>query len=228
MVMASETLGGTSLFERLREGAGSLWHDYVGHPFVRGLADGTLPAPAFRHYLVQDYLFLVHFVRAHALAGYKSTQLDDLEDAAAGMSALLAEMKLHVAYCAEWGIDPAAMAATTEAVETIGYTRYVFERGTAGDLLDLHVVLAPCIMGYAEIGMVARPGARAGNPYAAWIEAYAGEDYQGAARNAAGALERTAGRSGAAARMAALQAEFDMAVRLETAFWDMGWRVSAR
>ena len=30
------------------------------------------------------------------------------------------------------------------------------------------------------------------------------------------------------ARMAALQAEFDMAVRLETAFWDMGWRVSAR
>ena len=182
MVMASETLGasgGASLFERLREGAGPLWQAYVGHEFVRGLVDGTLPAASFRQYLVQDYLFLVHFVRAHALAGYKSTQLDDLEDAAAGMSALLAEMKLHVAYCAEWGIDPAAMAATTEAVETIGYTRYVFERGTAGDLLDLHVVLAPCIMGYAEIGVAARPGARAGNPYAAWIEAYAGDGLPG-------------------------------------------------
>jgi thiaminase/transcriptional activator TenA len=213
-----------ALFGRLRDGSGPLWAGYVGHPFVRGLADGSLPAAAFRRYLTQDYLFLVHFVRAYALAGYKSTRLDDLTDAAAGMAALLAEMRLHVAYCAEWGLDEATMAAEPEAVETVAYTRFVFERGTAGDLLDLHTVLAPCIMGYAEIGTAAAPHATATNPYAAWIEAYAGPEYQQAAGTATAALGRIGARCGASGRMPALQAEFDMAVRLETAFWDMGLR----
>jgi hypothetical protein len=42
------------------------------------MADGTLTEPAFRHYLVQDYLFfLIEFARAYALAVYKSLQLAD-------------------------------------------------------------------------------------------------------------------------------------------------------
>lgn len=32
------------------------------------LGDGTLPDAAFRMYLVQDYLFLIQFARAYALA----------------------------------------------------------------------------------------------------------------------------------------------------------------
>lgn len=111
----------TDLFGRLRRGAGPLWTRYVSHPFVRGLADGTLPQAAFRRYLRQDYLFLIHFVRAYALAGYKSTRLEDMQAAADSVTALLAEMKLHVAYCTEWGIAEADMSAEPEAVETVAY-----------------------------------------------------------------------------------------------------------
>ena len=214
----------TGLFGRLRSGAGALWTDYVEHPFVRGLGDGTLPPVAFRRYLTQDYLFLVHFVRAYALAGYKSTALADLADAASAMTALLAETRMHVAFCAGWDLSEAAMSAEPEAIETIAYTRYVFERGTAGDLLDLQAALAPCVHGYAEVGTALADRATAGNPYAAWIEAYAGPEYQVAARKAAEAFDRIGQRLGATARMAELQAGFDTAVRLETAFWDMGWR----
>lgn len=213
-----------NLFERLRDGAGQLWVDYVKHRFVQGLTDGSLPEAAFRRYLSQDYLFLIHFVRAYALAGYKSTHLDDLHDAAAGMSTLLAEMKLHVVYCAEWGLTEAEMAAETEAMETVAYTRFVLERGNAGDLLDLHVALAPCVMGYAEIGTAAAAASSGRNRYQPWIEAYAGEDYQRAAAKAQEALQRIGTRSGAQARMPELQRQFDTAVRLETAFWEMGWR----
>ena len=217
-------LDGASLYDRLRRGAGPLWERYVGHPFVRGLADGTLPQAAFRRYLRQDYLFLIHFVRAYALAGYKSTRLEDVQAAADGMTALLAEMKLHVAFCGTWGIAEADMAAEPEAVETVAYTRFVLERGLAGDLLDLHVALAPCVLGYAEIGAALSRHAGAANPYAAWIAAYADPPYQQAAREAAAALHRIGARSGADARLADLQAGFDTAVRLETAFWDMGWQ----
>jgi thiaminase/transcriptional activator TenA len=34
------------------------------------LADGSLAEAAFRHYLVQDYLFLTEFARAYALSVY--------------------------------------------------------------------------------------------------------------------------------------------------------------
>ncbi len=212
----------TDLYGKLRQGAGPLWNRYVDHPFVRGLAEGTLPQAAFRRYLTQDYLFLIHFVRAYALAGYKSTRLDDLHAAADGMAALLAEMKLHVAYCAEWGLTEVDMAAEPEAVETVAYTRFVLERGTAGDLLDLQVALAPCVLGYAEIGAALQGRASAAHPYAPWINAYASAEYQQAALNARTSLQRIGLRSGADARLADLQANFDTAVRLETAFWDMG------
>ena len=75
------------LFGRLRRDAGEDWTRYVDHPFVRALGDGTLPKPAFQHYLKQDYLFLIQFARAYALAGYKSATLAELRAAAASVSA---------------------------------------------------------------------------------------------------------------------------------------------
>ena len=35
------------------------WKQYTEHDFVLGMADGTLPVDKFRHYMIQDYLFLV-------------------------------------------------------------------------------------------------------------------------------------------------------------------------
>jgi len=73
-----------SPFERLRSAAGPLWTDFTGHRFVRGLGDGTLPIPAFRRYLTQDYLFLIQFARVYALAGFKAQCLADLRAASDG------------------------------------------------------------------------------------------------------------------------------------------------
>ena len=92
-----------ALFERLKADAAEAWRGYVHHPFVCGLGDGTLPKDSFRHYLVQDYLFLIQFARAYALAAYKSHDLDGLRHKAAAVSAILAEMMLHVRLAAEWG-----------------------------------------------------------------------------------------------------------------------------
>ena len=218
------------LFLRLQEACRPEWQAYVGHPFVRGLGDGTLPERCFRHYLVQDYLFLIQFARAYALAAYKSDTLDDMRKAAATMEAILdREMRLHVEYCAGWGLDEAAMAATPEATATLAYTRFVLERGMAGDLLDLNVALAPCIVGYAEIAgaLAADPATRLdGNPYRAWIEAYAADDYQEVARGARDHLDALAARRGGEARFPDLARCFGAACRLEAEFWQMGYDVS--
>lgn len=92
------------LCDRLSAGTADDWRHYIEHAFVRQMGDGTLPQAAFRHYLVQDYLFLIHFARAYALAIYKGTNLDEMRAAFEGLKAILdVEMDLHVGLCTEWG-----------------------------------------------------------------------------------------------------------------------------
>ena len=217
---------GNSLFARLRAAAGVDWRRYAEHDFVRRLGAGTLPEACFRHYLIQDYLFLIHFARAYALAVYKSETLADMRHAALGVNAIIGtEMNLHVAFCREWGLDEAAMAATPEAPATMAYTRYVLERGMAGDLLDLYAALAPCMVGYGEIGwrLANDPGTGLdGNPYRAWIETYAGPGYQEVADGAVLNLDRLMAARGGENRFPALARTFRDATRLEIGFWDMG------
>lgn len=214
------------LLARLRDANSAEWRAYVDHDFVRGLADGSLPQPCFRHYLVQDYLFLIHFARAYALAAYKGETLDDLRKGLAAASAIAdMEMTLHVKYCAGWGIGQPEMQSAPEAPATIAYTRYVLERGLAGDMLDLHVALAPCVIGYAEIGLALdRDPAtkRDTNLYADWIAMYAGAEYQAMARDAASFIEALAIRRGGAARFDSLSRTFGEATRAEIAFWRQG------
>jgi thiaminase/transcriptional activator TenA len=214
------------IFGRLRRDTGALWDGYVRHRFVLGIGDGSLPAPAFQHFLRQDYLFLIQFARAYALAGYKSTSLADLREAASSMSAIVdVEMPLHIAYCARWGVSEAQMEAEPEALETIAYTRFVLETGLAGDRLDLEAALAPCVVGYGEAveRLLAGVPLVAGNPYATWMEAYASDDYRAVASAAIDRLDRLWLARGSEARYPALLAAFSAATRLETAFWEMGW-----
>ena len=178
------------LLARLRDANGDVWRRYIDHEFVQRLGDGSLPEPAFRRYLIQDYLFLIHFARAYALAAYKGETLEDIKSAMAGASALVdTEMGLHVRFCAGWGLTEAEMATAAEDNATLAYTRYVLERGMAGDLLDLHIALAPCVLGYAEIGLALSTDPdtkRDNNPYNPWIDVYAGDEYQQVALEAAG------------------------------------------
>src|SRR3979490_121587 len=135
-----------SFFERLKSEASAEWRAHTEHPFTAGLAAGTLAETAFRHYLVQDYLFLIEFARAYALAVYKSPKLADMREAAAGLTAILdVEMNLPVKLCAGWGLSPGDLEQTPPAVEMLAYTRYVLDAGMRGDLLGLKGGPAPCV-----------------------------------------------------------------------------------
>jgi thiaminase (transcriptional activator TenA) len=214
------------LFGRLVAAAGPAWHRYTRHDFVLALARGDLPEAAFRRYLVQDYLFLRHFARAWGLAVFKSDTLAEMRRAQGLLAATLdVEIGLHIDYCRGWGLTEAEMAAEPEALETIAYTRFVLDRGLAGDRLDLEAALAPCIVGYAEIAAerLADPATRLdGNRYRGWLDMYAGVDYQKLASETAAALDEQFSRRGGEGRFPALSANFATAARLEADFWQMG------
>ena len=203
------------------------WQAYTRHAFVEGLRTGTLPREAFLHYLKQDYIFLIHFSRAWALAAATSDTMAEMRAASATLHALAhVEMPLHIRLCAEAGIAEEALQATEEAAATLAYTRYVLEAGYSGDFLDLMAALAPCVLGYGEIG--ARLAGSTG-PYADWCATYGGADYQQLCRDVGalidGALAHRLGEDWPELpRARHLSARFATATRLEVGFWDMGLR----
>lgn len=216
-------------FAAWRQGAGPVWEDYTRHAFVEGLRDGSLPRSAFVHYLVQDYIFLFHFSRAWALAAVKAEAPDEMRTAASTVDALVNhEMPLHIRTCAEAGIDEAALFAAREEQENLAYTRYVLEAGFSGDFLDLMAALAPCVMGYGEIGARLSATAAPDTPYKPWIETYAASEYQDVCREVGALIDRAVARRvgplDASPRAPALAARFATATRLEVDFWSMGLR----
>jgi len=216
----------SSLLDKLMTANQADWNRYVQHSFVRQIGDGTLDRACFEHYLKQDYIFLIQYARAYGLAAFKSSNLAELNHAKGLMSAIVdIEMNLHVEYCESWGIDRAALENTVESTANMAYTRYVMERGLAGDLLDLNVALAPCVIGYAEVAnwLSAQSFLKIeGNPYAPWIDMYTSDEYQEVAQAHRNIINQIELSQLTEQRTASLVSTFGAATRLEIDFWQMG------
>lgn len=211
------------LFDRLKQDCANDWRSYVDHKFVQGMGDGSLPEAAFKEYLVQDYLFLIQFARAYALAIYKARSLQEMRQGLEGLKAILdVEMDLHVRLCTKWGLSASDLEQAPEKNETIAYTRFVLDAGQAGDLLDLYVALAPCMIGYGEIGLALSEKANDANPYSEWIREYASAEYQAVAQSSITNLDALAADMMTEQRYPHLKHLFGAATRLEADFWQMG------
>jgi len=210
------------LFDQLKANCATEWRAYTGHDFVAQLGAGTLPLDSFKHYLAQDYLFLIHFARAYALAAYKGETVADIRAASGTLARIVDETSMHLRYCEGWGLTQAQVEAMPEAKSNMAYTRFVLEAGMAGDLLDLHAALAPCVVGYAEIVRGLADKRHNDHPYKDWIETYASPDYQQVASNAVERLDELMARRGGPGRIDRLSEIFRRATRLEVDFWQMG------
>ncbi|KAI9755632.1 MAG: hypothetical protein M4579_004205 [Chaenotheca gracillima] len=182
------------------------WRAHTEHDFVARIADGTLPMENFKFYLIQDYLYLVQFARANALAGYKAKSMDAISASAEIVLHIHREMALHLDY------------------SCTAYTRYMLDVGHAEDYFALQIAFAPCLIGYAVIArrLYNDPSTlREGNPYFKWIENYVAEDYTTAVKVGSELLERLAVKQ-SPSRIEELVKIFVQATRMEAGFWDMG------
>ncbi|GAD89627.1 putative TenA family transcriptional regulator [Vibrio halioticoli NBRC 102217] len=216
--------------EQLIQACQQEWQGYIEHDFVHQLADSTLEHDVFLHYLKQDFLFLVQYSRAYALAIYKAKNLTQMRNALSSLHALLdAEIGHHVDFCAKWGISEQEMEAETEDFGTVAYTRYVLDTGSAGDLTDLYTALAPCAIGYGVIGknLIGRESTKLeGNPYRSWLEMYSDQEFQQSVVECTANLDDLIKDIALdSARGKELIEIFRTATRMEIAFWEQGYNV---
>ncbi|KIV99757.1 phosphomethylpyrimidine kinase [Verruconis gallopava] len=201
------------------------WSDYTEHEFVRQMAEGTLPVERFKYYLIQDYLFLIQFSRANALAAYKANNMRDINRSAEIVRHIQAETSLHISYCEqEFGISKEQIISTEEDQACTAYTRFVLDIGHQQDFFALQIALLPCLLGY---GVIARrlyddpKTKKEGNLYWKWIKNYVADDYVEAVQLGRKLVEKEA-RKISLHRLEELVDIFIKGTKLEKGFWDMG------
>ena len=180
------------IFYNLRQSNLSKWLLYTQHEFVNKLSDGSLNKTYFLNYLKQDYLFLIQFSKAWSLAILKSDNLEEMKIAASTVNELINfEMGLHIGLCEKYGISKFDLENTEEENENIAYTRYVLELGYSGDFLDLLSALAPCVLGYGEIGINLKGSNPKISMYRKWIETYSSSEYQNVCFNVGKLIDKS-------------------------------------
>ena len=203
----------------------------LAHPFVTGVGDGTLPVEKFKHYVTQDYAYLIEYSRALALASARAPRLDDMSWFAGLLDETLnVEMSLHRSFCQEFGISAKDLDATVAAPTTLAYTSFLLKTAFQGSFGELVASLLPCQWGYWEIGdHLMRQGLPKDAPlYAQWIEMYTSEEFSALADHIRDMVDRLGEEAGPAERTAMGKA-YIASIDLEYQFWDMaytleGWK----
>ena len=181
----------------------------LAHPFVRGIADGTLPRERFAGYLAQDAFFLESFARAYALGVAHSRDRPTLDAFADLLAGVREELRLHSSYAARWDID---LTAVQPAPATLAYTDFLLATAALGGPGLTCAAMTPCMRLYAHLGQSL--AGRARGPYTEWVATYADPGFEQLAATLEALLDRTA-EDGPATRRA-----YRRAMQLELAFFD--------
>jgi thiaminase/transcriptional activator TenA len=208
-----------------------LWSDVediyaaiLAHPFLSGLADGTLPRESFRHYIVQDAHYLRGYARALAVCAAKAPDENGTvlfaEHAA---QAIAAERDLHAALMAELGSSPEEAALEPIAPTTQAYVSYLLATGYSGSFAEALGAVLPCYWIYARVGDELLARSSPDPLYARWIAMYGGEEFQAVVDSVLDVTDQV-GATLSDAESARVRRHFRTTSTYEWMFWDAGYR----
>ena len=213
-----------TLPEQLWDGIADTYQAILDHPFLLGLADGTLSEAAFRFYVVQDALYLTRYARALAICAARAPRDADIQmfsEHAAG--AVAVERSLHEGFLADLHLSADEVVSTPLCPTNLAYTSYLLATAYGGSFAEALGVVLPCYWIYWEVGKALAARGSAHPLYQRWIDTYAGDDFGGVVRAVLELTNRVDADLGAGDRRA-MTGHFIVASRYEWMFWDAAWR----
>ncbi len=157
------------------------------HPFVRGIADGTLERKKFAYYVGQDAFFLEAFARAYSASAAKSPDWESFgmfHDLAAGVNA---ELRLHEDFAATWKVD---LRTVQPQPATRRYTDFLLATAWSSDVGITTVAMLPCMRLYAFLGQQLAATGVPDHEYSNWINTYSAPEFEKLAQQLEALAER--------------------------------------
>lgn len=203
-----------------------IWDSYHDHPFVKGIADGSLDQEKFKYYMIQDYKYLIDYAKVFALGVAKAQDMDTMRLFAGYTGQIMdGEMEIHRGYMKRLGITETEAELTPMSLDNRSYTSYMirvaYEEGPA----EIAAAILSCALSYEVIAkkiLDAYPQADKHPFYGEWVQGYACEEYSEANKILIALTERlTEGYS--EEKRKHLTEIFRACSRYEAMFWDMAW-----
>lgn len=206
----------TRLSERLRAQTEPVRAACLAHPFVRGIADGSLPPEVFARWVRQDWLYLQAY--AAVLEGAVTVAPTESAERWRELHDLTVnhELDLHRAFARRFGIDPVDLDRSEPTAATVAYRAFL--RTGAGDYPRLVASLLPCGVGYVQIARALAAEPTPADPrYAEWIATYDDPAFHEAVRWMEGELDAHGSDHPLVPTTYAAGADHELA------FWDALW-----
>jgi thiaminase (transcriptional activator TenA) len=211
-----------SLTQDLWDSVTDIYDAILSHPFLTGLADGSLPHEKFAFYITQDALYLKEYARALAVVASRAPDPATTSMFAAHAADIITvEREMHGGLLKDLGIDPAAIETAQPAPANLAYTSYLLATTLSGSFAEGVAAVLPCYWIYWMVGRVL---ARRGSPdprYQRWIDSYASEDFGSVVTDV---LAVTDGLELSSTERRMAITRFRATSRYEWMFWDMGYR----
>lgn len=184
------------------------------HPFVRGLADGSLPPLRYCDYVAQDAFFLRAFAAAYQFAGARCADAGGRALYARLAQGVDEELQLHRRQAERLGIDLLRVQATDA---TLAYTEFLTATAATRPEPCAAAAMLPCLRLYAWLGERLLPTLAPGSPYGDWVRTYADPRFAALWQLLAPRLE------GAGVDAGELAALHRRAMHLERRFFAAAW-----
>ncbi len=187
----------------------------LSHPFVQGLADGSLPPQRFARYMEQDAYFLDAFARAYAMALAKCPDRDGFFAFKDLLDGVLDELTLHqeLAQRHNLNLQPEPSPAT------LAYTDFLLRVAAMAPVGEIVAAMTPCMRLYAWIGQELAGKLSQTSPYRDWVMTYSSPEFEGLASQLEDLLEKYGND------LTAVPSHYRRAMELEFRFFDEAWQV---
>lgn len=210
--------------EKVWQHNAELYQQILNLPFNQELAQGTLSRDAFSHYVIQDAHYLLAYGRTLAVCAAKAFDADDvIQFSEAAKIAIVVERSLHNGFMQSFGISKDQFETTQLTLACHHYTSYLTATAWSESYPVVLAALLPCFWIYAEVGKAIVSQSVPNNPYQAWIDTYAGEEFNTAVRNVIATIDKVAARCDADT-LAKMNAAYTHAAKLEWLFWDSAYQ----
>lgn len=168
-----------SFSQQLRQEANHIFEACYEHPFVRGIAEGTLGKEQLIHYVKQDFEYLNAIMQTYALGMTKCTAREDMAMFNTSISFVLnSETHPHHNFCRVADVDFEDLQGFPLAPTAQHYTRHMLNVGRSGTLGETIAVVLPCPYIYLYIGdrIIEEYHPNQQHPFFDWITFYGGQE----------------------------------------------------
>jgi len=201
-----------------------MWEKIIAHPFLVGIADGTLSDDVFQYYITQDFHYIRDYGKGLAVIAAKAdTTTQSQVFLRHADICIKLEGDLHKDLLHSRGSSPCQAMAAPHAPNCLLYSSYLLRIAYERPFYEAIAAFLPCYWIYREVGRELK--ARGPSPnenFQKWIDTYSGPEFTQTVEEVLEIMDCVATDLSECQRRTLL-GHFITSTKMEYMFWDMSF-----